>query len=192
MLSSNASSQTSNLTFESRVLIVGTSLNAGSKSWIMANAAGEQLRARGVAVELISLRDLKLPFAGEAEGDRAADVAKIKAAFKRATHIVLAMPIYNGEVNAPARNLVNLGCDFRDKTVSFLCAAGGDRCYLGVYPLANSLMLEFECWIVPRHVYATGNDFAANAISNPDILKRIDAMLNALLSRQPAPALAVA
>src|SRR5471032_449838 len=127
MISASATTQTSTAFSETRVLIVGTSLNAGSKSWIMANAAGELLRARGVAVELLTLRDLKLPFAGEPEGDRAADVAKVKAAFKRATHIILAVPIYNGEVNAPARNLVNLGCDFRDKTVSFLCAAGGER-----------------------------------------------------------------
>jgi FMN reductase len=38
--------------------------------------------------------------------------------------------------------------------------------------LANSLMLDFRCTILPRFVYATEADFAGDAIVNADIARR--------------------
>jgi len=41
-----------------------------------------------------------------------------------------------------------------------LCRAGGRSSYMSIMSLANSLMLDFRCFIVPRFVYATGEAFA--------------------------------
>ena len=70
--------------------------------------------------------------------------------------ILLATPIYNYDVSAAAKNMVELtGSAWRDKTVGFICAAGGTSSYMSVMGLANSLMLDFRCIILPRFVYAT-------------------------------------
>ena len=63
--------------------------------------------------------------------------------------------------------------------VGFLCSAGGRASYMSVMAMANSLMLDFRCVIVPRFVYATGDDFSADrteamAISSDEVTERLD------------------
>ena len=60
------------------------------------------------------------------------------------------------------------------KVVGFLCAAGGRGSYMSVMSLANSLMLDFRCLIVPRFVYATGEDFNDDGTPNETIARRTD------------------
>lgn len=165
-----------------RVLVVATSLNPGSRSFLLAREAYALLQQREVDSELVDLRELDLPFAdGVSDFGSRPGVARIKAAFKQASHIILAVPIYNGDVNAATRNLPNLGCDFAGRTVGFLCAAGGARSYMAIYSLANSLMFEYLAWIVPRHVYATKADFSAGRIASAEVLERIGRLLDSLL-----------
>lgn len=170
-----------------RVLVLGTSLNDDSKSWVLAKTAYEMLRAREIDAELVTLCGMNIPFAGSGNPDALPDVQHLKEAFKRATHILLALPIYNGDVSAATRNLLNIGCGFHDKTVGFLVAAGGQRAFLAVMSLGNALMYDFTCWIVPRYVYATGGDFDGQKVSNPEIAQRIERLIRDLLSRAPAP-----
>src|SRR5204863_3376940 len=93
---------------------------------------------------------------------------------KSADAILLAAPVYNYDVNAAAKNLVELtGSAWEGKTVGFLCAAGGHGSYMSVMSLANSLMLDFRCLIVPRFVYAVGSDFTGEAVSSPKIKERL-------------------
>ena len=60
-----------------------------------------------------------------------------------------------------------------DKIFGFLCAAGGRNSYMSIMSLANSLMLDFRCYVIPKFVYATKNDFEADELVNPDIKIRI-------------------
>lgn len=72
---------------------------------------------------------------------------------------------------------------FQDKTVGFICAAGGSASYMSVMSLATSLMLDFRCWIVPRFVYALKHDVAEGRVTNPEITGRIRLLTEELLSR---------
>ncbi len=67
------------------------------------------------------------------------------------------MPVYNYDVNAVAKNFIELmGEDaLGNKTVGFMLSAGGGGSYMAVMPFANSLMLDFRCWIVPRFLYVS-------------------------------------
>jgi len=60
-----------------------------------------------------------------------------------------------------------------DKTFGFLCAAGGRNSYMSIMSLANSLMLDFRCYIIPKFVFATKNDFEEGKIVNSEIKSRI-------------------
>jgi FMN reductase len=88
--------------------------------------------------------------------------------------IILATPIYNYDANAVAKNFVELtGKGWENKVVAFLCVAGGEKSFMSVMPLANSLMLDFRCVIVPRFVYATGAAFTGDQVTAPDIVARV-------------------
>ena len=68
-----------------------------------------------------------------------------------------------------------------DKTFGFLCAAGGGNSYMSMMSLANSLMLDFRCYIIPKFVFATKNDFKEDKIVNSDIKSRIEGLGSELI-----------
>src|SRR3954470_7773585 len=144
-----------------RVLLLATSLDDESRSRVVARRAQDLIEARNISATFTDLRDYTLPFCGSEGCHDNADSNRLRALIDPATHIVFAVPVYNYDVNAAAKNVVELmGKSFEGKTVAFICAAGGHRSYMSVMPFANSLMLDFRCWIVPRFVYVTGDDIA--------------------------------
>ena len=157
-----------------KLLIVSASLNPDSKSRLLAQAAAATLAADGVEHTLVDLRDLPLPLCDGGAAYGHPNVAQAGQLVREADGIILAAPIYNYDVNATLKNLVELtGKAWEDKTVAFLTAAGGASSYMSIMALANSLMLDFRCVVVPRFVYAVPGDFADGAIANPKITERV-------------------
>jgi FMN reductase len=141
--------------------VVGCSMNPRSRSFALAELAAEELTAMGHEAPLYDLREHTLPFSGSAESRGHPQVAEFHARFEQAQGILLATPIYCYGSNSAAKNLIELtGNAWQDKPVGFLCSAGGSRSYMSIMGLAESLMLDFRCLIVPRFVYATKSDFA--------------------------------
>jgi FMN reductase len=157
------------------VLILGCSLNPESNSQILAREAADVLQSLGAAVEVIDLRERPLPVCNGETSDMNAQA--VKAAVRVADAIVFAVPIYNYDVNAAAKNAVeHVGSAFEGKLVAFLCTAGGSASYMSVMSLANSLMLDFRCLIVPRFVYSTGECFRGGKIVSTDVAARVRAL----------------
>src|SRR5438067_6013272 len=99
---------------------------------------------------------------------------KLSAAIETARGILVAAPVYNFDVAASAKNMIELtGSAWEDKIVGFLCAAGGQASYMSVMAYANSLMLDFRCVIIPRFVFATGDAFDGDNITDKKIAGRI-------------------
>ena len=141
-------------------LIISGSLRSTSLSRVMAEALVKAYDSLKIPSSLIDLREFTLPLCdGEsAYGHR--HVATMNAEISAARVIIVATPIYNYDANAAVKNLLELtGSSWEDKTVGFLCAAGGGSSYMSIMGLANSLMLDFRCLIIPRFVYAHGKDF---------------------------------
>ena len=92
-----------------------------------------------------------------------------------AAAVLLASPVYNYDLNAAAKNLIELtGSAWGEKPVGFLCAAGGRSGYMSPIGLANSLMFDFRSLIIPRFVYATKQDFAADGRLSDEIRARVE------------------
>ena len=156
------------------LLIISASLNSDSNSRRLAREAERVLRADGAPVEFLDLRDLPLPIC---DGEKAYDhpnVERAKSLIAAADGIIFATPIYNYDASAAAKNLVELtGTAWENKTVAFLCSAGGHGSFMSILALANSLMLDFRCVVVPRFVYATSAGFAEGRIADPTIATRV-------------------
>ncbi|MDB4385558.1 NAD(P)H-dependent oxidoreductase [Opitutaceae bacterium] len=173
-----------------KLLVLSTSLNPGSKSRLLAEAASSALTTENIDHTNLDLKDLPLPLCdgGAAYGDP--NTAKAGEIVKAADGIIVASPIYNYDVNAAFKNLVELTgkAAWENKTVAFLNAAGGHSSYMSVMAVANSLMLDFRCVIVPRFVYATPGDFDDSGISNDALRNRVTdcALAAAELTRQRA------
>lgn len=160
---------------KNNVLVISTSLNPGSNSRVLARAAYELFKSTSnIEVEWLDLREIQLP---QCDGDAAyghPNVEKVTAQVKRADAIVMAVPIYNYSISGAAKNLIELtGQAWNDKIVGFLCAAGGRSSYMAVMGIAQSLMLDFRCLIIPRFVYADGSAFVKTEISDDQITSRL-------------------
>ena len=160
-------------------LVISSSLNPKSKSYLLARAAYDKLIASNVDADFLDLRKIKLP---QCDGARYGDNKNVQRVAKRiaqAQCIIFAVPIYNFGVASAAKNLIELTGDaWRDKTVGFLCAAGGKSSFMSVMGLANSLMLDCRCLIIPRFVYADSSAFCAEQISDTKIVERIDELVS--------------
>jgi NAD(P)H-dependent FMN reductase len=118
------------------------------------------LNSLGANAKLIDLREHNIPFCDGTDAYDHPDSVMIRKEIEEADTVILAVPIYNFDVNSAAKNLLEIAMRaWTYKVVGFLCAAGGQSSYMSVMGCANHLMLDFRCVIVPRFVYATGNDF---------------------------------
>ena len=164
-----------------RQLVISCSLSPKSHSAIMAHRLSDEITDLGDEVRLIDLREFDLPFC---DGDACyahPHVQTLQAAIKEASAITIATPIYNYETGGGTRNVIALGGDaFTGKIIGFLCAAGGENSYMAVMSLANSLMLDFRCVVVPRFVYASGAAFTDGRLSEPKVEGRITEIANEL------------
>ncbi len=155
-------------------LVLATSLRTDSHSRILARHVTEAYAQRGGQVAFVDLRDHPLPLCDGGPAYDDPGVAALSALIAKARVVTLAVPIYNYDVNAATKNLVELtGPAWAGRIVAFLCAAGGQRSYMSMLGLANSLMLDFRAVIVPRFVYATKADFRDGQLVSPEIAARV-------------------
>lgn len=163
-------------------LIFSTSLRPGSHSKIMANSILANLKEKKQDAELIDLSELELPIC---DGDKCYDhetVKDLKKKVESARGIIIATPIYNYDVNAAAKNLIELaGRSLNNKVVGFVCAAGGNKSYMSIMSLANDLMLDFRCVIIPKFVYASDDAFIGDEISDELVSKRLQELSDSLI-----------
>ena len=157
-----------------RHLMLSCSMSPVSRSAVLAHALAEAVRAQGDDVELIDVRELELPFCDGAACYSHPSVVRLQKAVAGASTITVATPIHNYETGGATRNLVALVAQkWKDKIVGFLCAAGGQGSYMSVMGLADSLMLDFRCVVVPRFVYATGAAFEDARLTDDTVRERI-------------------
>lgn len=164
-------------------LIISTSLNPNSRNWILTKHALKVFNEKGIAAEIIDLKDFDLPFC---DGDTCYDATSVKELKEKITNsksIIVASPIYNYDVNAVAKNLLELtGNAWTEKVVGFMCCAGGNGSYMSIMPFANSLMLDYRCQIIPRYVYTTGAAFEGRDVVDTIILERIEQLVDSILA----------
>ena len=165
------------------VLIVASSLSGKSRSQRLARIALRKLTDAGVDTSLLDLREHPLPSAGSAAGWSDPAVPVVKERTTAATHVLFAVPVYNYDVNSVAKNFIELMGEsaLGNKTVGFLVSAGGGGSYMSIMGFANSLMLDFRCWIVPRFLYVP-KDFEGETLP-ADLDERLDGLLRDLLTR---------
>ncbi len=164
------------------IVVFSTSLNRDSRSRVLAQRALNELKGRDVECQWIDLSQLPLPPCDAGECYEHPNVVQAAAAIQQADGVLVAGPIYNYDFGSPTKNLIELtGKAWTDKVVGFLCAAGGQGSYMAPMQLANSLMLDFRSLILPRFVYATGDAFQGNEISDVTIENRVVQLVEQML-----------
>ena len=155
-------------------LIISASLNPKSKSRKLAHFAKDAFNGKNKNVDFLDLRDIDLPFCDGTDCYNHKNSKIVNEKIKAADFILICSPIYNYDLNAAIKNVLELSCSsWENKKVGFICAAGGYSSYMSPMSFMNSLMLDYRCLIIPRYVYATGKDFDENLNICNEIKDRI-------------------
>jgi FMN reductase len=163
-------------------LVISTSGNPQSNSRRMARIAFRHLEKTKVDCAWLDISELELPLCDADACYTKPGSQRVSKALEAADGILLATPVYNYDVAAAAKNLVELtGSAWEDKVVGFLCAAGGMSSYMSVMAFANSLMLDFRSVIIPRFVYATGRAFVGDDLKDKEVGERIEELADELV-----------
>ncbi|HEV2805647.1 MAG TPA: NAD(P)H-dependent oxidoreductase [Chthoniobacterales bacterium] len=163
-------------------LVISTSGNPDSNSRRMGRIAFHHLEKAKVPCAWLDISELGLPLCDADACYTQPSAKKVRKAIEAADGILLATPVYNYDVSATAKNLVELtGSAWEDKVVGFLCAAGGMNSYMSVMAFANSLMLDFRSVIIPRFVYATGRAFEGDDLKDSQVGERIEELAGELV-----------
>ena len=163
-------------------LVISTSGNPDSNSRRMGRMAFAHLQRQKVNCDWIDISAMDLPLCDADKCYGMPGSKKLSAAIETADGILVAAPVYNYDVAAAAKNMIELtGSAWENKIVGFLCAAGGASSYMSVMAYANSLMLDFRCVILPRFVFATGEAFDGDKIVDKNIVTRIENIADELV-----------
>jgi len=163
-------------------LVISTSGNPDSNSRRMGRVAFAHLQRRKADCDWIDLREMELPLCDADKCYGMPGSRKLSTAIEHADGILIAAPVYNYDVAAATKNMIELtGSAWEDKVVGFVCAAGGHTSYMSVMAYANSLMLDFRCIIIPRFAFATGDAFDGERITDKKITQRIEQVADDLV-----------
>lgn len=155
-------------------LILCCSLNQHGNSRHMASEALPHFWSAGEDVELLEMADFNLPYCDGKSDYTGTKVEELREKIREAEGVLFAVPVYNYSANAVAKACVELGGDaWKDKVVGFMAAAGGQSSYMSMMGLANCLMLDFRCLILPRFVYAIGETFRGKEVVDAEVQQRI-------------------
>src|SRR3954463_2615219 len=165
-----------------KYLVISTSGNSESNSRIMGLVAFQRLQEQGTDCEWIDISALELPLCDADKCYLNPAAQKLQKTIDAADGMLIAAPVYNYDVSAAAKNMIELtGSAWEDKVVGFLCAAGGMSSYMSVMAYANSLMLDFRTVIIPRFVYATGQSFDRDQLVDKKVEERIRQVADELI-----------
>ena len=163
-------------------LVISTSGNPDSNSRRMGQKAFAHLQKQEVDCDWIDIREMDLPLCDAHKCYGMPGSKRLSSAIECADGILIAAPVYNYDVAAATKNMIELtGSAWEDKIVGFLCAAGGHASYMSVMAYANSLMLDFRCVIIPRFAFATSHAFDGARINDKKIAERIKQVADELV-----------
>jgi FMN reductase len=167
-------------------LVLSTSLNPKSRSRVLAQEVHRRMTKLVDGDQNVVYYDLKdhpLPLCDGGACYGHAEAQQLSEVISAAQGIVMATPVYNYDVSATAKNVLELTGDaWEEKVAGFVCAAGGLGSYMSVMGLANSLMLDYRTFIVPRFVFATGKSFDEQfRLTDEKIMERLDVLAESMV-----------
>jgi len=153
-------------------LVISSNLKPHSHTRVLARTTFDELCTMNEPADLIDLQDYAAAFQAEDESQQ--DLADIRSKIAAAPSVLLATPVYHFDVGATTKLLIELtGEAWRHKVVGLLATAAGRRSYMALTGLANSLMLEFRCLIMPYMVMTTPKSFEADQLVDQRASRRI-------------------
>lgn len=183
-----------------RVLGIGGSMRAGSKTRVLLQAALRRAEAAGAGVYLADVRDLSLPVYDEDLPLEAypSSLATLLDAAREADGIILASPTYHGTISGAVKNALDALNFLADDEPSYLAGKPVGLMALGGGGAANVLTSlqhtarALNGVVIPTVVMASGSAIQDGCLRDEAVQRRVQWMVDELLDlavrlRKPVP-----
>ena len=158
-----------------KLLITSTNLRPGSRTLTVALGAADAAVRHGFEPEVLDLAGVALPPCDGATCYQDPTVIEVTAKVAAAAAVWFCSPVYNYQLNSAAKQFVELtNSAWEDKIVACVANAGGKSSFMAWLSLANCLLVDHHCHLVPRHVYLTPENFQEDGLPDADCLQRMD------------------
>ena len=170
------------------IKIVGItgSLRQGSYSALALEEATKRVQALGAEVEILDLRDLKLPFCdGGDEYPDYPDVETLREKVKAANGLILATPEYHGSLSGVLKNALDLMSfeHLSGKVTGLISVLGGQSNSNALNDL-RVIVRWVHGWVIPEQV-AIGQAWQVfdkqGKLTDEKLAKRFDAFAQSLV-----------
>ncbi len=166
-----------------KIAVINSNLNAGGKTAVLHGALLDCCREmEGVEPLDVSLASTSLPHCDGARCYQDPGVIELTGKLQECQAMLLCSPIYNYDLNASAKNLIELtGSAWKGKVFGLVCVAGSEKSYLSALSFINSLMVDYRCLVIPRFVFAHRADFGEGNVfqETSQIPARIEQLVKA-------------
>jgi FMN reductase len=133
---------------------IAGSLRPESYSQQALKLAGQRLEALGVEVEILNLRELRLPFCdGSKEYPDYPDVKRLQTAFQQADGMILSTPEYHGSVSGVLKNALDLMSfdQLSGKVAGLISVLGGQSNSNALNDL-RTILRWVHAWVIPDQI----------------------------------------
>ena len=157
--------------------IINGNLNKNSSTSLICNYLVQEAKKSTETVHSINAWEYPLPCCDAGPSFQDPSIEKVKPLLHESNAILIASPIYNYTLTSYIKTLIeHTGDSWKDKVVGFAVNAGGAKSYMAVYSTIQTMMLDFRCWVIPRHVYLDPTAFEDKALTD-DIKKRLNELV---------------
>ncbi|HEY9761994.1 MAG TPA: NADPH-dependent FMN reductase [Trichocoleus sp.] len=169
-----------------KIVGISGSLREGSYSYLALQDVAQRLRELGAEVEILDLRQMKLPFCnGENAYPDYPDVEVLRSQVQSADGLILATPEYHGSASGVLKNALDLMSfdHLSDKVTGLISVLGGQSNSNALNDL-RIIMRWVHAWVIPEQV-AIGqawNAFDENGqIKDKKLAERLEQFAKSLL-----------
>ncbi len=137
-----------------KIVGIGGSLRNESYTYQALKIAAQRVEALGAKVEMLDLREMKLPFCdgGDDYGEYP-DVKRLQETVKQADGLILATPEYHGGMSGVLKNALDLMSfeELSDKVVGNISILGGQSNSNSLNQM-RVVMRWVHAWVIPEQV----------------------------------------
>ena len=137
-----------------KIVGIAGSLRAESYTHQALGLAAQRVEALGAEVEILDLRQMKLPFCdGGDEYPEYPDVKRLQEAVKQADGLILATPEYHGGISGVLKNALDLMsfAELSDKVAGTISILGGQSNSNSLNQL-RVIMRWVHAWVIPEQI----------------------------------------
>ncbi|MCF8720449.1 NADPH-dependent FMN reductase [Nitrospina gracilis] len=167
-----------------KIILIQGSLNPDSNTAQLIAATKRELDKRGVANEIIDLRDLEMQFCDSRPlREYNENTQAVHKKLADAQGFIFGMPVYCYSVSGPLKNFIDIHSSAMEKKwAGILGQAGGKASYMSLGDLARILAFESHVTTVQPHVYTTYADYDDGELTSEKTKAKIQEMLDNLVA----------